>query len=442
MNSVEWSIAIFALAHRLADRHPNLEVSHDGPRDSVMTQDARQLRESFSLFNTDMLADPYPVYHRLRATDPVHWHEPFGAWILTRYDDVANAFHDPRFSAERAEPLQKLAGVAELEPFFTYLASRMDFKEPPEHTRLRGLVSKAFTPGVVESLRFRIQELVDELLDQVSHKGEMDVIRDLAYPLPGIVIGELLGAPRNDCVRLKEWSDTFVGFFKTVPSETTRQEYECSHQAAEELGNYFRGVIAGLHGEDRGLLGALQRAETEGSRLSRQELSSNATLLLHAGHETTTHLIGNGLLALFRFPDQLRRLRDEPSLVPNAVEEFLRYDSPIQFTYRIAREDLEFHGNRIKQGQIVHMLLAAANRDPGHFPDPDQLDITRSPNKHLAFGYGPHFCLGAPLARLEAQIVFQTLLQRFPTLQPAEQEPRRQENFVLRGLKALQVRLC
>lgn len=395
--------------------------------------------EPISLFHADMLADPYPAYRRLREAAPVLWHEPFGAWIITRYEDIVNAFQDPRLSAERAGPLERLAATPDLQPFFSYLACRMDFKDPPEHLRLRGLVSKVFTPHVIEALRPRIQVLVDQFLDGAERQGSMDVIRDLAYPLPGAVISELLGVPLTDFARLKNWSDTFVGFFKTVPSETTPEEYRHSLQAAQELGNYFRSVIAGSRGDESRLLGALDKAREGTTRLTPVELSANATLLLHAGLETTTNLIGNGLLALFRHPDQLRALREHPELIPGAIEEFLRFDSPVQFTYRVARAEVEVHGQRIRPGQIVHLLLAAANRDPAHFAEPDRLDVRRSPNKHLSFGYSHHFCLGAPLARLEAQIAFQTLLRRFPALRMGEPAPEFRENFVLRGLKALPV---
>lgn len=396
--------------------------------------------EAIRLFQREMLADPYPVYHRLRTADPVHWYEPFGAWILPRYDDIVSAFQDTRLSSERAQPLEQLAGCAELQPFFSYLACRMDFKDPPEHVRLRGLVSKVFTPHVVETLRPRIRSLVDQLLDKVQGQSHMDVMRDLAYPLPGTVISELLGVPFSDFAKLKNWSDTFVGFFKTVPSETTTEEYRRSHQAAQELGSYFRAVIAGAQGDKHRLLGDLDSAREGASRLTPEELSANATLLLHAGLETTTNLIGNGLLALFRSPEQLQALKAEPDLISSAVEEFLRFDSPVQFTYRVAAAEFELHGKRIMPGQIVHLLLAAANRDPAHFPEPDRLDIRRTPNKHLSFGYSHHFCLGAPLARLEAQIAIQTLLRRFPGLRLLA-EPEFRENFVLRGLKSLPVAL-
>lgn len=394
------------------------------------------------LFGPEMLADPYPVYRRLRETDPVHWHASFDAWVLTRYDDVVAAFHDPRLSSERSEPLRQLAACKDVDPFFDYLACRMDFKDPPAHARLRGLASQAFTPHTVAALRPRIEELVDRFLDPAERQGRMDVIADLAFPLPGTVIAELLGVPAEDRQRLKEWSDTFVGFFKTVPSETTTAEYQQSYRAAEELGTYFRGVIDRQAGSgQRGLLGALARAELAGERLSSVELSANATLLLHAGHETTTHLIGNGLLALLRHAGELQKLRDDPALIPGAVEEFLRYDSPVQFTYRRAAENFELDGRQVRRGQVVHLMIGAANRDPAQFAEPDLLDVTRSPNKHVSFGYGHHFCLGAALARLEAQVVFEKLLRRFPKWRLAEEPPQQQQNFVLRGLRTLPVLL-
>jgi cytochrome P450 len=395
--------------------------------------------DSIPLFTPAMLSDPYAVYDKLRSIDPVHWHEPFGAWILTRYDDVVAAFQDPRLSSERAAPLEKLANDSGLASFFSYLASRMDFKDPPEHARLRGLVSKVFTPHVVEALRPRIQALVDQFLDHAAARGSMDVIADLAYPLPGAVISELLGVPLADFALLKSWSDTFVGFFKTVPSDTSREEYQRSLQAAQELGAYFRSVVAGKKGDDRRLLGALHGAELGSVGLTAEEFSSNATLLLHAGLETTTHLIGNGLLALLQNPDQLAALRTAPELIPSAVEECLRFDSPVQFTYRVASAEIELHGKKIRPGQIVHLILAAANRDPARFAEPNRFDIRRTPNKHVAFGYSYHFCLGAPLARLEAQIAFQTLLRRFPGLRLSSRKPEYRSNFVLRGLKSLPV---
>jgi cytochrome P450 len=392
------------------------------------------------LFQPDMLPDPYPVYHRLRAADPVHWHEPFGCWIVTRYDDVVAALVDPRLSSERAQPMAALAASPALAPFFSSLACRMDFRDPPAHGRLRRSAQGPFTPHAVEALRPLVQRLVDGFLDRVQAQGCMDVIRDLAYPLPGTVIGQLLGVPTADLGRLKAWSDDFVGFFKTVPSQTSLEDYGRSDRAARELSSYFRNVLAGHQGRPQeGILDALARAEEAGDRLSPEELSANAILLLHAGHETTTHLIGNGLLALLRNPDQLRRLRADPALVPTAVDEFLRYDSPVQLTYRMAREDFTFAGRAIRAGQVVHLVLGAANRDPAQFPNPDRLDVGRTPNAHVAFGHGHHYCLGAWLARLEAQVTFQTLLHRFPSLQLEGGPLQNQENYILRGLKSLPV---
>jgi cytochrome P450 len=385
-----------------------------------------------------MLADPYPVYRRLRTEDPVHWHAPLGCWVVTRYDDVVAAFVDPRLSSERAGPMAALAGCPDLAPFFAYLACRMDFRDPPAHGRLRRLAQAPFTPQAVETLRPLVRRLVNGFLDRVRGHGHMDVIPDLAFPLPGTVIGELLGVPAEDLGRLKKWSDEFVGFFKTVPSQTSLEDYRRADRAARELGDYFQAVLVRHRGGPAGgLLDVLAKAEEGGDRLSAEELSANATLLLHAGHETTTHLIGNGLLALLRHPDQFRRLRAEPGLIPTAVEEFLRYDSPVQLTYRMAGEDFEFGGKPIRKGQVVHLVLAAANRDPAQFPDPDRLDVGRTPNRHVAFGHGHHYCLGAFLARLEAQVAFEALLERFPTLRLAGGPVEHQEHYILRGLKSL-----
>src|SRR5262245_18135385 len=275
-----------------------------------MAQESTPLR----LFHPDTLADPYPVYQRLRDEDPVHWHEPFGSWVLTRYDDVLAAFGDPRLSSERAGPMQALAGSPDLAPFFSYLAGRMDFRDPPEHDRLRRLAQHPFSPHAVEALRPLVQRLVDQFLNRVQGQGHMDVIADLAYPLPATVIGELLGVPVADRDRLKKWSDEFVGFFKTVPSQTSREDYQRSLTAARELGDYFRSILARHRGGPaNGLLDALEQAREGTDRLTAEEFSANATLLLHAGHETTTHLIGNGLLALLRHSDQLHKLRSDMS---------------------------------------------------------------------------------------------------------------------------------
>ncbi|KAA1247399.1 cytochrome P450 [Mycobacterium simiae] len=394
------------------------------------------------LFTPEMLTDPYPVYNELRVSDPVHWHEPFGAWVLTRYRDILSAFTDPRLSSRRAEPLKSLAAEKKLDPFFAELSCRMDFQDPPEHSRLRGLVSRAFTPRVVERLTAAVQSVVDDLIDQaIARGGPIDVMADLAVPLPTTVITQLLGANANDRDHLKHLCDVFVGFFKTVPSDTTVAEYERSAAAAGELRRYFRAVVADPPPQAWGHLLADLAAvdEADGGALTEDEWAANAILLLHAGNETTTNLIGNGLLALLRNREQLELLARRPELIQPAVEELLRYDSPIQFTYRVAGEEFDIDGTTIRRGDLVHLVVGSANRDAEQFPNPDQLDIQRQPNRHLAFGHGPHFCLGAPLTRLEAAVALTSLIRRFPDMEFADELPRFQNNYVLRGLVALPI---
>src|SRR5262245_9828922 len=272
------------------------------------------------LFGPDMLADPYPVYDRLRESDPVHWDEDHKAWFLTRYDDVNAGLRSPLLSADRTAAMQQLAGDPQLQPFFTFLSNRMLYTDPPRHTRLRLLVNKAFTPHAVEARAAHIQQIVDGLLDRVQTRGTMDVVRDLAFPLPGTVIAELLGVPPEDRDRLKAWSDTFVVFFTKPLADVTAEEYRRSLQAVGEMTDYFRGFVNQRRAQPQDdLLSALVRAEDGGERLSDEELYANANLLLVAGHETTTGVIGSGLLALLRNPEQMRRLREDPTLIPVAV---------------------------------------------------------------------------------------------------------------------------
>ena len=311
------------------------------------------------------------------------------------------------------------------------------FLDPPDHTRIRQLVGKAFTPRAVEAMRPHIQEIVDGLLDAAAGKGEMDVIADLALPLPVTVISEMLGVPVEDQARLQQWTDIAVRLID--PSD----DVAILAEAANALGGYneyFGGLIGERRQQPReDLLSALVQAEEEGDRLSEQELLAMMALLYVAGHETTVNLIGNGMLALFRHPGELDRLRRDPSLLPSAVEEMLRYDSPVQLTARTATADVELDGLRIAKGQEAGVLLGAANRDPAQFPDPDRFDVGRQDNRHVAFGGGIHHCLGAPLARAEAQIAIGSLLRRFPVLNLVDREPPRKETVNLRGLASLPV---
>jgi len=397
----------------------------------------------YNPFIPSVHADPYPVFRALRAEDPVHWSDLFEAWILTRYDDIVSVLEDEsRFSADRRQSRNRFARELlrreeELQGPFAR-AQTMLTSDPPKHTRLRGLVSKAFTPRAVERLRPRIQEIVDGLLEEVVDSGRMDVIQDLAYPLPVIVIAEMLGVSPADRGRFKEWSDNIAATTggPLVPAEVL----ERSRQSALELADYFRAVISERRREPRDdLISALIAAEEQGQALSEDELMATLILLLVAGNETTTNLIGNGTLALLRHPEQMRKLREDPSLVQTAVEELLRYDGPVQGTGRVAMEDLEIRGKRIEKGQLVLTLLAAADRDPEQFPNPDELDITRRENRHVAFGYGIHFCLGAPLARLEGQTAIGALLRRCPGLRLEGSELEWGGSFILRGLKGLPV---
>lgn len=395
----------------------------------------------YNPFIPEVHANPYPLYRQLREQDPIHWSELLDAWVLTRYDDVLAVLKHPRFSADRRQARNRIIQQAIALQEQTGLlarASTMLTSDPPEHTRLRGLVSNAFTYKAVEAMRPHIQEIVNELLDAVQDKGRLDVIWDLGYPLPVIVIAEMLGVPPERRDTFKRWSDDIVATLGGPLVAPAVQER--GRQAAMEMAEYFRGVIEERRKEPKeDLLSALIAAEERGEVLSEEELLATCILLLAAGNETTTNLIGNGTLALLRNPDQLELLRNDPSLVESAVEELLRYDGPVQGTGRVAQEDVEVGGTVIKEGQLAFTMLAAADRDPAQFPNPDTLDITRQDNRHIAFGFGIHFCLGAPLARAEAQIAFSTMLRRLPDLQLAVDEPQWGGTFILRGLKGLPI---
>jgi pimeloyl-[acyl-carrier protein] synthase len=316
--------------------------------------------------------------------------------------------------------------------------------DPPDHTRLRGLVNKAFTPGVVENMRSLVQKLVDEMLARASAQGRMDIMTDLANPLPAMVIAEMLGVPGADQQQFKAWSDDIAMGLGGIDSARTKEElfglYDFAQKSFLALASYFRERVAELRAQPKeNLLSALIQAEEQGDRLTEDELFANCVLLMIAGHETTTNLIGNGMLALMRNPDQREKLRREPETILSAVEELLRYDSPVQKMGRIARQDIQVADQQIKQGDLVCFSFAAGNRDPEQFAAPAQLDIARKPNRHLAFGHGLHYCVGAALARLEAQIAFNTILSRLPNLRLATAELEWNRNLTLRGLKSLPV---
>jgi cytochrome P450 len=384
-------------------------------------------------------ANPYPFYHDLRTTDPVHWNEP-GFWMITRYADAASILQDARFGyPDRRTPeyTEYLIQQGQLSPLEWLLSFWMISQNPPDHTRLRGLVNKAFSPRVVEALRPRIQAIVDGLLDAVDDKGGMDIMADLAYSLPITVIAELLGVPAQDRDRFKAWSDDLLGMIDIVPDPEKLRQGEMSVQ---KFFDYFRELIAERRKNPQDdLISALVTVEEEGTQLNDHELLANLVLLLAAGHETTAGLIGNGMLALLRHPDELAKLRSDPALLRDAVEELLRYDSPVQFFGRNVLEDVSIDGKIIRKGQTVFIMPGAINRDPAQFPDPDRLDITRKENRHLAFGYGIHFCLGAPLSRIEGQIAIGTLIHRMKTLVLDMESVKWRDSLAVRGLKVLPV---
>jgi pimeloyl-[acyl-carrier protein] synthase len=399
----------------------------------------------FNPFMPEMRGDPYPAYHLLRAADPVH-RVPLEigpqVWMLSRHRDVSALLRDPRVSSDRRKSdlyeafLQSLPEELRTEE----LVPSMLFLDPPDHTRLRGLVNQAFTGRVVEGLRPRIEEMVGSLLDGLAGAERMDLIEDLAYPLPVNVICELLGlASDMDRELLRRWSlDLIYTLDPLVPLEALAR----AQRAAAEFRQYLRALIAERRsrpGPD--LLSGLIVAEDEGGRLSEGELVSTCVLLLVAGHETTSGLIGNGTLALLRSSDQLRRWHDEPALSRPAVEELLRYDSPVQLTGRLLMNDMEVDGRTLPKGSEVVGLLGAANRDPEQFPDPDGLDLGRKENRHIAFGSGIHFCLGAALARVEGQVALGQLVRRFPDMELAG-EPVWRDTITLRGLRSLPVTLA
>ena len=381
----------------------------------------------------EVIDDPYPLYHQLRTQDPVH-QTPLGMWVLTRYDHVALFLRDPRFGRRGfGEIISARFG-------HTGFTNTMLLQDPPDHTRLRTLVSRAFTPRAIEGLRGQIQGIVDGLLDAMLDRGEADLIADFAYPLPVSVINEMLGVPAEDRTLFRQWSFDIARSLDAIvlpdPDVIARGQ-----AAGAAIGSYFEDLIAERRRTPRAdLLSAMIAVEEAGDRLSTEELLATSLLLFLAGHETTTNLVGNGMLALLRHPGEFRRLREDPALVESGVEELLRYDSPVQRVSRLAYEDVTVGDRTILAGSVVLGLLGAANRDPDQFPEPDLLDLGRRDNRHLAFGWGIHFCLGAPLARLEGQLAFATLVRRLPRLALATEWVEWRQTATLRGLAALQVR--
>ncbi len=397
--------------------------------------------QQFDFRDPEFIADPYQIFRQLRATAPV-WKAPFGRWFLTGYHDAATLLRDRRFGKDYSNPealIGRFGPTALQEPAVVELTHMMLMRDPPDHTRLRGLVAKAFTARRIEALRQSIQDLTDRLLDKVAASGRMDAIRYLAFPLPVLVICELLGIPELD--RRQFITGSSSGAALLNPTPPTRAELDSANAGTLQSSAYFEALFEQrrLHPRDD-LITQLVQAEEAGDRLTTAELRANVSLLFAAGHETTVNLIGNGLYALLRHPDQWHRLRDDPILIPNAIEEILRFDSPVQAVARTVSEHLELSGIALAKNEIVVALIGAANRDPAVFEEPERLDVARQDPRPLSFGGGIHFCLGAQLARIETAVVFETILRRLPDLRLADPDhPKWRPSFVLRGLTELPV---
>src|SRR5690242_7919653 len=393
------------------------------------------------LLDPEVLANPYPLYHRLRMEDPVHWDPFLKTWVVTRYADAVEVLH--HYSADRAPTPEQFSnlGLGSLNPIVNWMLKMMLFMDGATHARLRNLAASAFSPSRVEVLRNHIQDIVNSLIDSLAAKGKMDVIADLGYPLPSIVTAELLGVPEADRDQLKQWSTDLaemLGSFQHSPDRIPRVL-----KSMDEMTAYFRSVIRKQRSEPReGLIHSFMTAEVQGDRLSEDEIIANTIITMTGGQETTTNLIGNGVLTLLRNPDQLEMLRSDPSLLPAAVEEMLRYESPSQHTARLAPEATVLGGKRIAKRQAVIAVMAAGNHDPERFPDPDRFDITRTNNRHLAFGWAAHFCFGAALARIEGQTALELMLRRLPNWSLANEPLVWRTNLGLRGLTRLPIQFA
>ena len=383
--------------------------------------------------------DPYPRYDQLRSEDPVHWNDGAQVWVLTRYQDVLDAMRDPRLSSTGITALtQKVGGVEGIPDLEQTFLGMMLFADPPDHTRLRSLANKAFTPRVLERMRSQIQDAADRLLDDIQERGSMEVVSELAYPLPAMVITEVLGVAGGDPATFKKMSSDLATFAGDI--RQAEENVGPIIESMAELKEYLRDAAAQRRTEPKDdLLSALVAAEDQGDSFSEDELYSMCAMLIFAGHETTTNLIGNGILTLLQHPSELERLRQDPSLLESAVEEVIRYTGPVQAISRMVLEDLQIGDKQIAKGERISMNIASANRDPAQFSDPYRFDIQRNEGRHLGFGFGIHFCLGAALARMEAQAVIGSVVRRMPELRLEEPGIEWRNSPVLRGLKTLPV---
>lgn len=398
------------------------------------------------MIDASFLNDPYPAYHALRTMGPLHWSEEFcgGAWLLTDYADVASVLRDPRFSVQRAGGWANSSGhevSAELREFKRIFSRSLLFLNAPQHTRVRQVMSAGFKPSMMQVLAPRIQQIVDRLLDRLNGIDEIDFMRDFARPLPALVIADMLAINPSDQAQFVAWSDDIAAFIGSpTPSLDLARRAQTSLVALNE---YFRLLLPQRRsnlGND--LVSQLIQAEATGGIITTKELLAQCCTLLFAGHETTRNLLGNGLFYLLKDPVQWQQLADQPLLMRSALRELLRFDSPVQYTGRILKTDINMHGQTLRKGDLVIPLIGAANRDPVKFTTPDRLDITRNEGNHLSFGYGPHVCIGASLTYLEAEIAFTSLMKQVPRLHLVDSVPAWGLNAVYRGLTRLSLRTC
>jgi len=403
---------------------------------NTIVDSATRFVSLYQLLDPEVLGNPYPLYRALRERDPVQWDPYLHAWVVTSYEHVQQVLL--QYSADRTptpEALDKI-GLSQLTPIAAVMTQQMLFLDPPAHTRLRTLASQAFSVARVEQLAQKIQSVIDELLDALQGKDTIDVITDFAEPLPAIVTAALLGIDVADHHKLKEWSASFaevLGNFQHNPERSTRVL-----RSLDDMTAYFRDAIRN-HSDRDGLVRDLATAKVDGEQLSEDEVIANIIVTMVGGQETTTNLIGNGVLTLLRDPLAQSSLRASPAMMVSAVEELLRYEPPSQQTARIAPSDRLLGGKSVRKGQAVIAVMAAANRDPARFPEPDRLDLTRQDNRHLSFGWGSHFCFGAHLARLEGRLAFQAFFDRYPKIDLADGSMIWRDNLGLRGLVSLAV---
>lgn len=392
----------------------------------------------FQLLKPEGVADPYPLYRKIRELEPVHWDPFMHSWVVTSYAENVTVL--TKYKAARTPTPEQLEmmGLSVLGPYAEMMLKQLLFMDAPGHTRLRSMCAVAFTPRRIELLRQTCEEIANDLIDRVADQGRMDLIEDFASPFPSIVLSALMGVPAEDRDQLKKWSSDFSELLGNFEHDPDRVKSLVS--SMQKMNSYISEKVVEQRSEPRdGVISTLLSAEVGGARLTDEEVVANSMLMIAGGLEETTNLIGNGMFSLLQRPDELALLKEHPEIIQSAVEEFLRFESPTQHTGRIAPEDVVLGGKEIRKGAALIAVIAAANRDPARFPDPDRLDLRRTDNRHLAFGWASHYCLGAPLSRLAGQVAFNVILRRLPELALKTADPQWRKMAAMRGILSLQI---